>query len=746
MNTRVFPAEPHFIGYLRVALDVPRHILFDFLANNVEPDDIGRLVEVPFGPRKQIGVIVEIGSKSAIAPEKLRHVLHIYRDLPAIHPIDMALFRFCADYYQYSLGQTIFNALPPHLRAPRAIKTLENFAWVITDAGKATPVDQLPVRAIVQRRLLTLIQQGVQAEVEILKTWPQARPALRTLMGKGWIRRTLAQQTAAIQQPAFSSVVLNPSQQAAVSAINEAQGRYQSLLLAGITGSGKTEVYLQAIAPLIVQGKQVLVLIPEINLTPQTERIFRSRFAEVPLVILHSNLAPNIRARAWQEAESGHARIVLGTRLAVFTPMPQLALIIVDEEHDVSFKQQEGLRYSARDVAVFRARLANCPVVLGSATPSLESWYNAQNGRYRLLSLPNRAVTGATLPQVRIIDTTREAVREGLSTSLINAIKQRIACGEQSLLFINRRGFAPALVCTQCTWMPECQRCSARLVFHRGEPRHTQSRTRLECHHCGHVEPVPAFCTACGNPDLKPAGQGTQRIENAIDTLFSDARIARIDRDSTRSKGSAEAIFDRAIRGDIDILIGTQMLAKGHDFPSLSLVGVLNADSALFSADFRAAERLFSQLVQVAGRAGRARRPGEVLIQTRFPSHPLYASIATQNYAEFAALQLAERQQAALPPYSFLVLLRAEAQQETTVKKYCAYAVEAGRALNETVVVYDPVPAPLQRKAGFTRLQVLVQASSRQTLHAFLPRWHEKLAAEIPARVRWSIDVDPLEI
>jgi primosomal protein N' (replication factor Y) len=557
-------------------------------------------------------------------------------------------------------------------------------------------------------------------------------------------RRAIASQiaTGSARDPS-PEPALTPEQQDAVARVESGWGRFHPVLLQGITGSGKTEVYLRAIAAALARGRQALFLVPEIGLTPQLEDLVRGRFPGARVASAHSHLSEGERAATWLAAQSGHADIVLGTRLAVLMPFDRLGLIVVDEEHDPSYKQQEGLRYSARDVAVRRAQSLAIPIVLGSATPSLESFSNARDGRYEFAMLRTRA-TGATLPRVRTVDTRADRPRDGLSSALLDALGRTLAAGEQSLVFVNRRGFAPVLYCRACAWHSTCSRCSANLVLH-------MRAGELRCHHCGHRGRVPTTCPSCAGTDLAPIGHGTQRIEESLRAAFPDARIARIDRDSTARKGALRGVLDQVRAGEIDILVGTQMLAKGHDYPNLTRVGVLDSDSALFSADFRAAERLFSQLVQVAGRAGRGERPGEVLIQTDFPAHPLYAAVATQDYASFATEALDERRAAAFPPFSHLVLLRAESKKAGEATEFLRGAARIAKRLGRDirggeVEVFDPVPAMLERKAGFERAQLLVRSVSRAALRAFLPQWREALARRQERRVRWALDVDPQEV
>jgi primosomal protein N' (replication factor Y) len=553
-------------------------------------------------------------------------------------------------------------------------------------------------------------------------------------------RRAVAASAAPGSSPGFEAALpLNDEQRAALEAIRAGAGRFHPVLLHGITGSGKTEVYLHLVAEALARGRQALMLVPEIGLTPQFEARVRARFPGARLVATHSGLSQGERAQAWLDAQSGSAQVVLGTRSAVLLPFRTLGLIVVDEEHDASYKQQEGLRYSARDVAVRRAQRLGIPVVLGSATPSLESIANAAEGRYALARLRGRAAAGAGLPLVRTIDTRADRPVEGLSHALLQALRERVARGEQSLVFVNRRGYAPVLFCRACNWHSACQRCSANLVLHRGAGE-------LRCHHCGRRERVPRTCPSCGVEDLAPVGQGTQRVEEALAAALPGVRMARVDRDSTARKGALGRVFEDLRAGRLDVVVGTQMLAKGHDYPALTLVGVLGADNALFSADFRAAERLHAQLVQVAGRAGRAERPGEVLIQTDFPYHPLYAAVASHDYDRFAAAALEERRLAGFPPHGHLALLRAESKKPGEALEFLEQARRIARRLPGEVEVFDPVPAALERKAGFERAQLLARASARQSLQRFLRGWRKALAARDERRVRWSLDVDPIEV
>jgi primosomal protein N' (replication factor Y) len=713
--------------FLRVALDVPLPRLFDYAAEDAGPDAIGRRVVVPFGARAAVGVIVDVAATTEVPPEKVRAATAILRDLPPLARDWLDLARFASDYYHRPLGEVIHAALPPRLRRIRPL-VLPPAAFEITAAGRAA-VGPLPARSRAKRAILETLAGGPSSADNL----PRGA-ALRELAAAGFVAP--CELPAAAPQLVVEEA-LTPDQASAVDAIAAALGGYAPFLLAGVTGSGKTEVYLHCIAATIARGRQALVLVPEINLTPQLAGQFARRFPGTRVVTLTSAAAANERAEGWLAAQSGAARIVLGTRLAVFAPLRAPGLIVVDEEHDASFKQQEGVRYSARDLAVYRAHAAGVPVVLGSATPSLESYAHALAGRYRLLELPVRARPGAQLPAVRLVDTRRDPPADGLSPALATAIEACLARGEQALVFLNRRGFAPVLVCGACGWTGGCPRCAAHLVLHTAD-------RRLRCHHCGETQPIPRHCPTCGNVDLVPFGRGTQRVEETLRERFPAARLLRVDSDSTRAKGRWEAMKREIEAGDADLLLGTQILAKGHDFPRVTLVGVLNADAALVAADYRAPERLFSQLYQVAGRAGRASLRGEVLVQTRYPEHPLYQALVRHDFAAFAAEQLEERRAAGFPPSVHEAVLRAESDEMRDALAFLAAALAHAPAA-DGVTVYDPVPMSLARLASKARAQVLLQSAARAPLHAFLRGWTETLYALKPGKVRWHLDVDPIE-
>lgn len=722
---------------VRVALDVPVHDLFDYLAPaGFTSDDVGRRVQVPFGTRQRVGVIAEVANQTGIPERRLKPVTHILDDAPPLPRDWFALLRFCSDYYRHPLGEVVINALPTALRRAQPLATKTRSVFELTVAGAATGDATLPKRAVVKRKLLTRLRQSALADDEARRISPRAIKALHELIAAGWVEQKPVPTPIPAPQPDAELPGLTSEQRSAVDQITTAEG-FKVWLLHGVTGSGKTEVYLRAIARVLAAHRQALVLVPEIALTPQLEALFRARFPQANLVTLHSGLAVGERARHWLAAQAGDARIVLGTRLAVFTPLARLGLIVVDEEQDASFKQQEGLRYSARDVAIFRAKQHNVPIVLGSATPALESWHNALRGRYALARLTHRAIEGAELPKIRCVDTRQRPLTQGLSAELIAALAVRLERGEQSLVFINRRGYAPVLMCEACGWKSACRRCASYLVLH--------LRALLRCHHCGHQENAPAACPDCAAQGLIPVGQGTQRIEAALTSLFPEARILRVDRDSACRKHAWRDMLTTIQNNQADILVGTQMLAKGHDFANLTLVGVLNADSSLYSADWRASERLFAQLIQVAGRAGRGAISGEVLIQTSFPGHPLYRAAITHDFDAVAATLLAERKRAGFPPFVHQVLLRAEASQLEVALVFAAAAAREAHALElESIKIFEPVAAPMMRIAGMERAQLLIQSPSRSRLQTFLAAWHGKLLQNPNKKVRWSLDVDPL--
>ncbi|SEQ99531.1 replication restart DNA helicase PriA [Nitrosomonas sp. Nm51] len=727
---------------LRVALNVPLDTLFDYIAEEADENDIGLCACVPFGTKKVTGVILEVCSNSNVPPEKLKPVITIFREIPPLSSELLALFRFCSDYYHHPLGMVVMNGLPGRLRNNKPVKMKAGMnnctQFILTEAGRRVDVSAIPARNTVMRRLLTVLRNEQLLTIRSAREIsPRAVSILEDWRQKGWLEAATEVPEVRSESMGDNVPELTSEQSTAVAAITKQFNRFDTWVLHGVTGSGKTEVYLRLIAKVLTEGAQALVLIPEISLTPQLEAIFRKRFTAVRIVSLHSGLNDTERLSGWLEAQRGEAGIILGTRLAVFTPLPRLGLIIVDEEQDGSFKQQDGLRYSARDLAVFRAMQIRIPVVLGSATPSLETYYNVTTGRYRGLRLRNRAIRDAVLPKVECIDMRPEKPVNGLSAPLIHAIRKCLEQQLQCLIFINRRGYAPVLLCPSCGWAAVCKRCSSRLVVHLQDKR-------LSCHHCGHLEYFPCACPQCGNQDMIPFGRGTQRIEEALTTQFPLARILRIDRDSIRRKNTWQTILRAIHHREVDILVGTQLLAKGHDFPNLALVGILGPDSSLYSTDFRAGERLFTQLMQVAGRAGRAAVAGRVLVQTEFPDHPLYQALRQHDYDVLAETILKEREMAGFPPFVYQALLRAEAHSLSKVMDFLGTAKKIAKSPTG-IEIFDPVPANMMRLKGMERAHLLVQSRSRKKLQSFLTYWCGQLNASTKLKVRWVLDVDPVE-
>ncbi|WP_035053272.1 primosomal protein N' [Andreprevotia chitinilytica] len=715
--------------FASVALDVPLGRSFDYRVPGELPQ-VGARVIVPFGRQRLSGIVTAI---SDVAPDfaKVRNIEAAPGDMPPLPQDVLALCRFCADYYLAPLGQVLAGAIPVAFRQPKPWSGAEaELAFVANDADAL--LASVSPRARKQRELAELLREPHRLDV-IRAVAGDAGRWLREWIEAGLVAAVPYEPAAVELQQLGAKPELTTQQATAVSALAAAKG-FQPFLLFGVTGSGKTEVYLRAIEACLAQGRQALVLVPEINLTPQLEQRFRARFQAETIVSLHSALADGERTRNWLQAARGEARIVLGTRLSVFTPLPTLGLIVVDEEHDTSYRQAEGVRYSARDLAVYRARLRDVPVLLGSATPSLESWKNAQEGRYRRLDLKQRAVAGAVAPKIELLPTGRIHLQDGLHPLALDTIASTLNAGGQALVFINRRGYAPVLSCRDCGWVSNCRRCDAKLVLHLSE-------RRLRCHHCGYESAIPPACPDCGNQDLQPLGQGTQRIEDALAARFPTATPLRIDADNTRRKGSLQAMLDKVHSGEVNLLVGTQMLAKGHDFANLQLVLVLNADAGLFSVDFRAEERMYAQLLQVAGRAGRAGQPGRVLIQTQYPEHPFYGSLIRGDYAAFADEQLAVRQSLQLPPFSHWAMLRAEAKQ---LPRAMALLKTAQHELAATgLTVNDPIPASLVRKANVERGQLVLAAAQRGILQNALSQWLN--SAPIPSGVRVTADIDPQE-
>ncbi len=727
---------------LRIAVPSPLRRLFDYLppGNATQPVP-GQRYLIPFGRSRSIGILLEVVQHSELPREKLKAALKQLDQAPLLDASMVRLLRWASDYYHHPAGEVFQAALPVLLRQEHPAEAKGLSHWRLSEEGATLDLSSLS-RAPRQQALLSLLSgvapPGLSAAAidQQQQGW---RAVMRVLVEKGWVVREEVSRAALHCDHADDTVPpLTAAQQQAVTALHEENG-FQVSLLDGVTGSGKTEVYLQAIAHVLQQQRQTLVLIPEIGLTPQLVERFSRRFA-APIALLHSGLSDSERLSAWQQAARGDALIIIGTRSAIFTPLARPGLIIIDEEHDASFKQQEGFRYSARDIGIVRARQLDIPIVLGTATPSLESLHNALQGRYRHLLLPERA-GAAVHPSMHILDVRHQLMEEGISQSLQQAIRRHLDGGGQVLLFLNRRGYAPVLMCHDCGWHSQCPRCDAHMTLYAGSQR-------LRCHHCNSERPLPQQCPQCGSPDLRPIGQGTERIEQHLQQLFPGRQVLRIDRDSTRRKGAMDTLLQRIHAESGQILIGTQMLAKGHHFPNVTLVGILDADQGLFSVDFRAAERMAQLIIQVAGRAGRAERPGEVLIQTHVPDHPLLKLLVEKDYAHFARATLQERQEAQLPPFSHFALLRAEAHDREAAYAFLEAARDTAEQLgHEGVWLLGPIPAPMARRAGRNRAQLLLQANSRSALHHLLGHWAEMLESlREGRRVRWSLDVDPLEL
>jgi primosomal protein N' (replication factor Y) len=718
---------------LRVALPLPLPTLFDYLPPAAAMPPPGSRVLVPFGRDKLVGVVVESGVESALDGPRLKPLLRALDDEPLLDAELLQTLAWATDYWLGAPGEVYTNALPLALREAKPLPAIGEEYWAITVAGREAHA--AGSRRGGSRALLALLADGALSAQELNERQAGWREAARRLAAAGLIERRDRPPTE--PRAVSTAPVLSDEQQQAVAAVSASLGQYQPFLLDGVTGSGKTEVYLALIEQVLAQGRQALLLVPEIGLAPQTVRRLRERLG-VAVEVLHSNLAEGDRARAWLRARAGTARVILGTRSAIFTPLPQAGLIIVDEEHDGSYKQQDGFRYHARDLAVVRARALGVPVLLGSGTPSLESLANAEAGRYRHLHL--RARPGAVrAPQVQIIDVRAQRLQHGLSPALLSAVAETIGRGEQALVFRNRRGYAPVLLCHACGWHAECPSCQRPLTLHAG-------RRQLICHHCDRRQRVPAACPACGAAELTAQGHGTERLEEALLARFPDVPVLRVDRETTRRKDAFDEILASLADERPAILVGTQMLAKGHDLPNLTLVAIVGVDEGLHSVDFRAEERLAQLVVQVAGRAGRARKPGHVLLQTHQPDHPLLRNLLAHGYAAAARELLAERRLTGLPPFSHQVLLRAEATAREAVDAFLA-AAHAALPAEATLQVAGPMPAPMALRAGRQRGQLLIESPRRAVLRGVLRPWQQQLAALPQARkVRWSLDVDPVDL
>ncbi|PWC15361.1 primosomal protein N' [Brenneria corticis] len=726
----------------QVALPVPLARTFDYILPAGVKPQVGVRVSVSFGNRKTIGIIAALSESSELPLAQLKPLHAVLDEQPLFPPSLWRILLWAVDYYHYPIGEVLFHALPILLRQGKPAHRAPLWQWFATEQGKATPLDALK-RAPKQQQAMAALLQAPLYRHQVSET-DLTETALQALRKKGLCDLTAARQTVRDWRKDFSisteRLRLNTEQATAVGAIRSEDQHFAAWLLAGITGSGKTEVYLSVLENVLTQGKQALVLVPEIGLTPQTIARFRERF-NAPVDVLHSGLNDSERLAVWLSARAGETAIVIGTRSALFTPFARLGLIVIDEEHDSSYKQQEGWRYHARDLAVFRAREENIPIVMGTATPALETLYNVQTGKYRQLKLSKRP-GNARLASQHLLDLKGQPLTAGLSQPLIARIRHHLAQDNQVILFLNRRGFAPVVMCHECGWIAECPRCDHYYTLH-------QHQQILSCHHCDSHRPVPHQCPQCGTTNLVPVGMGTERLEQVLEPLFAGIPITRIDRDTTSRKGALEQQLSQVRQGGARILIGTQMLAKGHHFPNVTLVALLDVDSSLFSADFRAAERFAQLYTQVSGRAGRAGKAGEVVLQTHHPEHPLLQILLQQGYDAFASQTLKERQSVFLPPYTSHILFRADDhdnQQASLFLQQLRNLLESSPLRDESLWLLGPVPALQPKRAGRFRWQLLLQHPSRALLQR-LVRTSIPLIGTLPQsrKVKWVLDVDPTD-
>ena len=728
--------------YFRIAIPTPLRRHFDYLVPANFHSKLalaGVRVRVPFGRQTLIGILIEIVHETDVPLNKMKAVIEVLDEKPIFNTELLQLLRWCTLYYHHPIGEVMQNALPVKLRqgAPTEIKGIKR--WQLTPEGAQLELQSLK-RAAKQIALIADLKQSSSGlfDSQLSEQHIGWRPVMKRLQEKGLVE-SFEENALPIATPTRFAPTLNAAQKHAIDRVLEQQEGFHAYVLEGVTGSGKTEVYLQIIEEFIKQGKQALVLVPEIGLTPQLLNRFLQRL-HGRIAIMHSGLNDEERLQAWLHTQAGSADVIIGTRSAVFSPLLRPGVIIIDEEHDLSFKQQDGFRYSARDLAVKRARDLDIPIILGSATPSLETLYNAQQGRYETLLLPERA-GNAKPPTISLLDVRSQKMEHGVSAQLLHKMKEHLERGSQVLLFLNRRGFAPVLMCHECGWHALCPRCDAHMTLH-------QSNSQLRCHHCGTEQYQPHACPKCKSDDLLQMGFGTERIEHALKELFPQYQVIRIDRDSTRRKGSMEKLLNEINNGKQQILIGTQMLAKGHHFPNVTLVGMLNADHGLYSSDFRASERMGQLILQVAGRAGREEKEGEVLIQTHHADHPLFQPLLKHDYPGFAKKLIEERQQTELPPFTHLALLRAEAVDQQTPMAF----LEQARLLLEQnkqddVLLMGPFPALMERRAGRYRAQLLIQANNRKQLQSLFSLSISQIESHKTAKkVRWSVDIDPMDL
>lgn len=729
-----------------VAVAVPVHLrrTFDYTYAGPLTIQPGMRVCVPFMNREFIGIVLETKQHSEFPLEKLKPISEVLDRTPILTPDMLHFYHWCADYYHYPLGEIIVQALPLLLRKPGSAALSRFTFWQLTAAARRLTTKEIARLSSKQQQVFQLLDSDRLTQSH-LKLAGIKSTTIKALQEKDLVERIYLEQSSQSAEHWTQNLQisqdkprLNTEQAIVIAAIDI--NRYATHLVDGITGSGKTEIYLNVIEKVLMQGKQALVIVPEIGLTPQTISRFKVRF-NTPIVALHSGLNDAERREAWLEAQAGAAGIVIGTRSAIFTPLQNAGVIIIDEEHDSSLKQQDTFRYHARDLAIIRARQMNIPVILGSATPSFESLYNALTGKYRHLKLTQRA-GNALLPTNQIIDVRNAPLESGLSDELLTLIKQHLDAGNQVLLFLNRRGYSPAVMCHSCGSIAECQRCNTYYTYH-------YARNSLHCHHCDEQYPKPRYCPSCGSSEIMTAGFGTEQLEATLSKHFPEHPLIRIDRDSTSRKGSLESYLDAIKKREYRILIGTQMLAKGHHFPDVTLVGLIDVDSALFSSDFRAGEKLAQLFVQVSGRAGRESKRGTVALQTHHPEHELIQDLVNNGYHHFATTALAVRAAAHLPPYSFQALFRAEAHQFSDAHQFLADVSHSLAQYTDTsqVLILGPMPAPMEKRAGKFRLQLLLQAQERRLLTRLLRQAMPDIEGLKSARkARWSLDIDPTEM
>ena len=740
----ITPEMPN-LRIVKVAVPCPLHKTFDYRLNTEYSNkaiEAGMRVRVPFGRQKLVGIIIEEIQHSDVPANRLKSVIAVLDETSLLSADILKLLFWAAQYYVHPLGDVLQTALPVYLRSNDDATPPLTDVWRINHKQNSPQeeIQQTLKRAPKQQQVYQLLSEsknGLDAEAlnAVTNNW---RSPIKALLEKKFIEQDVKPAVIIANKTAIQDFSLTQEQSTAIESIRSHSHEHSVHVLNGVTGSGKTEVYLSLCETVLAANQQVLILVPEIGLTPQLTQRFRERL-NTNIVVLHSAMNDRQRYAAWHAASTNHAQLVIGTRSTIFTPLTDLGLVIVDEEHDGSYKQQDGFRYNARDLAILRAKNNNAPIVLGSATPSIESLNNINEQRYIVHYLKQRA-NKKPMPSIKLVNLCSQKLHEGMAATLLSAIKQHLEQQGQVLLFINRRGFAPLLMCHDCGWTTNCLRCDAHMTFHKG-------RKQLHCHHCGSQRPAPEQCDECGSTNILAIGAGTERIEQYLQSVFPDTQVSRIERDTTRNKGILEDKLEKAHSGESGILVGTQMLAKGHDFPNLTLVCILDTDQALFSADFRAAEHLAQLITQVSGRAGRAEKAGEVLIQTHHPEHPLLQTLLHKGYPAFANAALKERQAAGLPPIRHLALLRCESVESSSAQSFLDHAIEqAGLVDSKKVDLFGPLPAPMERRAGRFRYQIMLQSDGRKPLHQFLSWWIPQLQQLASARkVRWSVDVDPYD-